>query len=269
MLHRFEYLAPRDPGELLKALAERPDAKLLAGGTDLIPNIRVGVFKPSLVIDLKRLPGADEIRVDADGLHMGPAVTINQAMRHPAVRESFPLICSGAHELASHQIRNRATVVGNVANASPCADMAPALLCLGAMARIRSSAGTREVSFVEFFTGVKKTCLKAGEYVEAIVLPSASAGMRGDYRKLKRIKGHDLGVVGVMLARSASETRIAVSSAAPTPILVAGLPANSGEDEVASKALAAISPIDDVRATAEYRRFMVETYARVLAREVR
>ena len=104
-------------------------AKVLAGGTDLLVNIRNGSIKPELVIDIKKIDDFMGITHDEkEGLVIRPAVTINEILRHSAVRDHFPLIQECAHDLASYQIRNRATVVGNIVNASPCSDMAPALL---------------------------------------------------------------------------------------------------------------------------------------------
>ncbi len=270
MLHEFKYAAPRGYAELADALANDPGAKVLAGGTDLLVNIRSGLAKPTLVVDIKRIPGADVIGWDpVKGLSIGPAVTVNALLRSREARERYPLLAAAGHELASHQVRNRATVAGNVANASPCADMAPALLCLDASAVLRSSAGSRTVPFSAFFTGVKKTTLAPGEFIEAITVPASSSGARGDYRKMKRVKGHDLGIVGVMVAISGGRLRIAVSSAAPVPVLVDGLPSDADPDEAVARTLAAVKPIDDVRCTAEYRLFMIETYVRRLLGEAR
>jgi CO/xanthine dehydrogenase FAD-binding subunit len=270
MLYEFSYLAPRSVADLVKALDEhRDDGKFLAGGTDLLPNIRNGLMRPRFVIDGKKVPGADALSGSAaDGLSMGPAVSINDLLRSPFVREQYPVLCVCAHELASHQIRNRATVAGNVVNASPCSDMAPALLCLDAKAILRSREGERELAFKEFFTGVKKTALKPGEYLERILVPAASKGARGSYKKLKRIAGHDLGIVGVLMVRLGDRLRFAVSSAAPTPVLVESVTAKDSPEEAAAKVLAAVSPISDVRGTKEYREHMIGVYVRRLLAEV-
>ena len=270
MLNRFEYTAPRDRAELLGVLAGHGrSALLLAGGTDVLVNIRSGSARPELVIDVKRVQGWSDITWSAaDGLAIRPATTINDLLRHPVVRAKFPLLIACAHDLASYQIRNRATVIGNIVNASPCADMAPALLCLGARAVIASAKGEREVAMREFFTGVKRTVLAPGELLERIVVPAASAGARGGYRKLKRIRGHDLGIVGVAVMKHAGRLRLGISSAAPTPVLVVGLKESASVDEVAAAALKAISPISDVRCTKEYREHMVEVFLRRLLQEV-
>ena len=270
MVYEFSYLAPRTAAELAAVLdGNKADGKILAGGTDLIPNIRNGIMKPRVVIDIKKFAGADRIAFGSDGLSMGPAVTINDVLRSRDARERYPVLCDCAHELASHQIRNRATVAGNVVNASPCSDMAPALLCLGAHAVIRSLAGERVVPFSSFFAGVKKTVLAPGEFLERILVPAASAGAKGRYLKLKRIAGHDLGIVGVLMTRHDGRIRFAVSSAAPTPVLVDTVAEGDSPDEAALKVLASVSPISDVRGTKEYREHMIGVYVRRLLAEVR
>ena len=275
MIHEFRYAAPTKRSELLELFAERSSVAgqspgmLLAGGTDLLVNIRGGVYAPSLVIDVKKVAGFSGLSwSETEGLLIRPAVTINELLRDATVASRFPLLASCAGDLASYQIRNRATVVGNVVNASPCSDMAPALLCLGARAVLASSSGQRELPFSEFFKGVKKTALRPGEVLELIVVPPSSAGARGGYKKLKRIAGHDLGIVGVALARRAGELRLGISSSAPTPILVEGLAEGESEERVVAAARRAISPISDLRCSKEYREFMVETFVKRLLREV-
>ncbi len=270
MLQKFEYAAPTGRAELLSLLAERgADSKLLAGGTDLLVNIRGGVMKPSLVVDVKKVAGFSALSWSAsEGLLISPGTTINDLLRDRGVAERFPLLTECAHDLASYQVRNRATVIGNVVNASPCSDMAPALLCLGARAVISSKRGQREVPFVDFFKGVKKTVLQPDEVLERIIVPASSAGARGSYRKLKRINGHDLGIVGVALMKKDGLMRLGISSSAPTPILIDGLKEGASEESVVAAARKAISPISDLRCSKEYREFMVETYVKRLLKEV-
>lgn len=271
MLHDFEYAGPTNRGELHELLAKRGrEAKLLAGGTDLLVNMRAGVAKPVLVVDVKKVREFRGITWDAkEGLVIRPAVTINEVLAHGVVNEHFPLLAECAHDLASYQIRNRATVIGNVVNASPCSDMAPALLCLEATAVISSKRGERSIPFAQFFTGVKRTVLQEDELLERIVVPAESAGARGSYLKLKRINGHDLGIVGVALMRHKGKLRLGVSSSAPTPVLVEGLAEGDAEEKVLAAVRSAISPISDVRCSKEYREFMVETFTKRLLREVK
>ncbi|HTP21838.1 MAG TPA: FAD binding domain-containing protein [Solirubrobacteraceae bacterium] len=271
MTSTFEYLAPGSRDELLGVLADRgPAAKLLAGGTDLLVDVRNDLLHPECVVNLKQVPGYSEISwSEEDGLRMGAAVTINDVLRSQIILDSYPLLVDCARDLASYQIRNRATVVGNVVNASPCSDMAPALLCLGASAVISSRRAGRVVPFTDFFRGVKRTVLEPDEILETIVVPPESADGRGGYRKLKRIKGHDLGIVGVALFKKNGVLRLGISSCAPTPILVNGLPSDAPADDVVAATGRAVSPISDLRCSKEYREHMVAVFTRRLLQEVK
>jgi len=270
MLHAFHYLAPRTRTELFRLLGEHgPSAKLLAGGTDLLVNIRNGLAAPDYLINVKSVEGFSGILwSDREGLVIRASATINEVLESEKIRSDYPLLAVCARDLASHQVRNRATVIGNVVNASPCSDMAPALLCLDAKAVIASERGEREVPFREFFTGVKKTVLQKDELLERIVVPAHSAKTRGSYHKLKRINGHDLGIVGVALARKGGMVRLGISSAAPTPVFVGDLKESDPADAIVAAAMKAISPISDVRCTKEYREFMVGVFIRRLLMEV-
>ncbi len=266
MLHEFEYARPGSAAELFSLLGKYSDGgMILAGGTDLLPNIRNGTRKPLAVIDIKKIPGSDAlVYKEGQGLSIGPAVTINDILRSETARSAFPVLCVCAHELASHQVRNRATVCGNIVNASPCADMAPALLCLDASVHIASGSGTRVLPVRDFFTGPKKTVLKAGEWLEKITVPDSSKNATGNYLKLKRIAGHDLGIVGVLMVKRQGKVFFAVSSAAPTPVLVDSVSASDGEETAVKKVLASVSPISDVRSTKEYREYMIGVYVKRL-----
>lgn len=269
MLCDFQYLAPRSRDELLGIMAEHgAAARLLAGGTDLLTNIRNGLVAPEFVVNLKLIPGYDQMVFDKNkGLEIGPAVLVNDLVFTPDIAENYPLLKITAAQLASYQLRNRATVVGNIANASPCADLAPALLCLDASVVISSKGGSRTVAVKDFFTGVKKTVVKEDEVVEKIQIPAASTGFKGGYKKLKRIKGHDLGIVGVALAKTPDSFRIAVSSAAPTPVLVKDYPLDSSTDQLVAGTLETVSPISDIRGSKDYRLFMIGEFVKQLHEE--
>lgn len=265
----FMYRAPRSQDELLDLLANEESVRLLAGGTDLMVEMRNGLTRPKLLADIKGVEGYREITWDPDsGLRIGPGVTINQLVGSPLVAQHYPLLVACGHDLASHQIRNRATVVGNVVNASPCADMAPGLLCTRTSAVIRSARGERVVPMSEFFTGVKRTVLQPDEVLAHLLVPAETAGGGGGYRKLKRIKGHDLGIVGVAVWKKDGALRLGISSAAPKPLVVDGLSQSTSADDVVAAVARMISPIDDVRCTAEYRAHMAQVFTRRLLAEV-
>ncbi len=271
MLHEFSYVAPVEQKSLLELLAEhRHEAKILAGGTDLLVNIRNGILKPKILIDIKKIQEFCGITYDpVRGLQIGNCTTINDLLKYQAVVEHFPLLQMCGQDLASYQVRNRATVIGNIVNASPCSDMAPALLCLDAYVEILSLEGKRTIPISSFFTGVKKTVLGSHELLTRIIIPESSRDARGSYHKLKRIKGHDLGIVGVAVAKLDTYLKVAVSSAAPTPVVTERLPITMSEEDVVEVVKSIISPISDVRCSKEYRLFMTEVYTKRLLREVR
>ena len=163
MLHQFDYLAPRTRAELHGVLAEHGQAaSLLAGGTDLLVNVRAGLARPRVVVDAKKVEGFSGVSwSEWEGLIIRAGATINQVLGDARAINDYPLLIACARDLASHQVRNRATVIGNVVNASPCSDMAPALLCLRAHAVISSKRGERETPFKDFFKGVKRTVGRA------------------------------------------------------------------------------------------------------------
>ena len=270
MLHEFSYIEPGSLSELLDFLKDHGnESALLAGGTDLLVNIRAGLARPAYVVDLKGVPELHELAFSSkDGLSIGACVTVNELIEHQAVEKHYGILRVSGEELATHQLRNRATVIGNVVTASPCGDMSSPLLCLDASVELVSAAGSRAMPLKEFITGVKKTQIRPDEIVSRIIVPPTFAGAAGGYQKLKRIKGHDLGVVAVAMIRTKKTTRVAVSSAAPTPVLLPDFPPNADLAEIQKAAQGAISPIDDVRCTREYRSFMVDVYIKRLIGEV-
>lgn len=290
MQREFEYIAPGTLKKILAALRDGGSgAALLAGGTDILVEMRSGMKKPDLLVDIKKARELQGIAWEKGrGLVIGATATMRDLIDSPDARKRYPFLINAALQVGSPQLRNRATVVGNLCTASPCTDMGRALLCIGAEIVIArdSEPGIRIVPAMDFFTGVKRTCLVPGEIVTAVVAPAWTANARGGHEKLKRIKGHDIAVVSVSLvileerpasvsgideaARAAAGfggiIRIAVGSCARTPVVIE-VPAETPIVEILAVVDRAISPIDDIRASAEYRRFMVGTYAeRLLAR---
>lgn len=270
MNYQFEYLAPTSKQELLEVLAEKRErAAVFSGGTDLFVNLRSGFVRPEYVIDLKKVEEFHTLTYSSqEGLSIGTCVTVNQLVDSEDIRKHYQLLHVAGNELATYQLRNRATVVGNLVTASPCGDMSSPLLVLDAGVTLTSRRGSRSMPLSEFITGVKKTAIEPDEIVEKVTLPADRADMTGGYEKLKRIKGHDLGLVSVALGRKNGSFRIAISSAAPTPVLLPEFTAGTAYEDVYSAAMEAISPIDDVRCTADYRTFMVGEYIKRLMEEV-
>lgn len=271
-LPRFDYIVPKTLDEALKALNEhRGTAKLLAGGTDLVPQLkRRETATPKYVIDLKGIPGLDKVSYDATGLKIGPLATINSIAQSPAVQEHYPLLIQAALGMASPQVRNRGTFAGNICNAVPSADSAPSLLALEATVKIKSLRGERTIPIDQFFTGSHRTVLETDEILLEITVPKPMLESRGIYLKLSPRHSMDLAIVGVA-AVGISENgvckyiRIALGAVAPTPIrapiaeaMLKGKPITSALiNEAAKNAITQCSPIDDHRASKEYRCDMV------------
>jgi aerobic carbon-monoxide dehydrogenase medium subunit len=198
-LQPFDYVIPKDMDEASALLAAgNGSVRALQGGTDLIIRIRAGFIRPERVIDLKGLPGMREIRTSPDGwLLIGAACTMNQVGLHPAICERYDVLAAGANSVASYQLRNRATVGGNLCNASPAADAAPALLCLDAVVEVYGADGFRRIGINEFFTGPGRTAMQPGEFLTSIHLPPPSGRSHGVYNKLGRTKIGDISMVSV------------------------------------------------------------------------
>lgn len=265
-LPKFDYLRPKTVEELTAMLAEHgADAKLLAGGTDLLVLMRERLLRPRYVIDIKGIRDLHKLSWDErGGLTIGAAVTLNELIASEVVMKRFNVLWKAAGTLADPTIRNRATLVGNICNASPAADTAPALLVLDAEVEAVSANGVRMIPIRDFFTGVKRTSLERGEFVKAVRIPNPPDGARGDYLKWGRTRGEDLAVVGVaaLVANSGEKTmRIALSSVAPTPLRIFEVEKIPKEGvslaEQISRAVSIvrekISPITDVRGGREYR----------------
>ena len=270
MPQQLRFIRPGSLEEALEVLSEGGGkARALAGGTDLLVDMRAGLSAPETVVDIKAVASLHELAYDPkQGLSIGACVTVNELLEDQAVRSHFRILEIAAGELATHALRNRATVVGNLVTASPCGDMASPLLCLGAQVVIRSRAGTRTLGLADFIQGVKRTVLEPGEIVERVQVPTDMQDAAAGYKKLKRIKGHDLGVVAVAMIRKGDLVRVAISSAAPTPVLLPDFAAGAKVAEIQEAAWKAISPIDDVRCTKEYRAFMVGEFVERLMREL-
>jgi len=276
-LPRFNYLSPTTLEEALSLLAEHKGrAKVIAGGTDLVPKLkRREIGTPDYVIDLKGIPGLDKIENNAGGLTIGALATIGAVESSPIIQQKFAILAQAAQSMASPQVRNRGTIAGNICNAVPSADSAPALLTLGAKLKLVSLKGERTVNIEDFFTGPNQTALTDEEILAAIQLPDMPPGSKGVYLKLSPRRAMDLAIVGAAAVVTPQDSvckdiRIALGAVAPTPTRVKEaetvLKGQKLDDNLigkAAKAAAAESkPIDDHRASAEYRRDMVEVLVR-------
>jgi CO/xanthine dehydrogenase FAD-binding subunit len=273
-LTEFDYVKPTSLAEASRLLAEHSDeACPFMGGTDAFVRIRDGFISPRTMVDVKHLPGIRDILYDErTGLTIGAAATMNEVARHPEIQDHYALLAEAANSVASYQVRNRATIGGNLCNGSPAADTAPTTLVLEGRMVLYGPDGEREVPAEAFFLGPGKTALQAGELMTAIRFPVPPASSGGRYLKLGRNKVGDLSIVGVAIfgfpdgaAPSGYRFRVALASVAPVPLRALAaeevLATNSPGEETftlaAEKAAGAATPIDDVRASAAYRKSMV------------
>lgn len=273
-LPKFDYLEPRSIEEALSLLAQYTGrAKVIAGGTDLLPKLkRREIEVPEYIIDLKGIPDLDYITYDeVGGLSLGPLVTIHAAESSSIVQQRFGVLYQAVESMASTQVRNRGTIAGNLCNAVPSADTAPALLTLEASLKLTSQNGERIVNIDDFFTGPNETLLTEEEILLEIRVPHLPPHGVGRYLKLTPRTSMDLAIVGVAAAVVAeqgicSDIRIALGAVAPTPIR-----ARRAEDVIRGQKLSAETigraaqiaagechPISDRRASAQYRCDMVE-----------
>ena len=276
-MRRFEMAMPGSVDECLTVLAQRgSEAKLVAGGTDLLPQMKNGVTRPGCVVDISRLSELRSIALDASGgLRLGAAVAARQIERDARLAKAFPSLVESAALVGSIQIRNLATVGGNLCNAAPSADMAPPLIALEAEAVIAGPKGRRRVPLASFFEGVRKTVLGPDELLIELVVPAPGPRSGGHYLRHTPRRELDIAVVGVASQITLSngvcgKARISLASVAPTPVrataaerMLEGQPLTKERvEEAATLAVEAARPISDQRGSAEFRKHLVRVLTR-------
>lgn len=256
----FAYIRPETLDELLALMrAHAPGARLLAGGTDLLVRLRANRESPPVVIDLKRV---SELRADVTAseraIHIGARTVMTDVIEDARIRDHFPALVEAARTVGSVQIRNRATLAGNLCNASPAADTAPPLLAYGAGVNLLSAVGSRHMSVDEFFEGPGRTRLLPGELVASIDLPLPAERTGSAFCRLTRRQGVDLAIASVScVVRESGTVRFAFGAVGPRPFVVA-----SRRDAPLEDVLKHASPISDLRAHADYRQAMLPVLAR-------
>lgn len=270
----FAYQAPASVGEAVALLADAArGARPFAGGTDLLVQMRRGLFAPGMLVDVKRIPELNRINFDpAAGLTFGAAVSCAWLCDHPTVRQCYPGLIDAASIIGGAAIQRRATLGGNLCNAAPSGDSIPALIVLGATATLAGPRGTRTVPVAEFCTAPGKTVARPGELLISLHVPPPAPHSAASYLRFIPRGEMDIAVAGVgaWLALSddgntITSARIALSAVAPTPLLVeaAGAaligqaPTEAAFAEAAKIAQATARPISDVRGTAAQRRHLV------------
>jgi len=284
MMGPFEYFEPLSIEETVSLLKKYGDkAKVLAGGTDLVPQMKEKTIRPEFVISIGRIANLDYIRLDGEkGLKIGALTTIRSIEQSPQLQPKYGLICQSASQTASIAVRNVATVGGNLCNASPSADIATALMALSAKTKLVSPAGERIVPLEDFILGPGATALKTDELLTEIQIPSPPAHTAGVYIKYTTRGGEELALIGVaaLLTLSAgdgtcTEAKLALGAVAPTPIRARRaeemLKGKKIDKELIEKAARTASeessPIDDIRGSAEYRREMLKIFTRDAIRQ--
>jgi CO/xanthine dehydrogenase FAD-binding subunit len=282
-LPEFEYIRPQTLVEASEFLARNPErARPFLGGTDVFVRMRDGFLTPEFLVDVKSLNGTNDLRFDPQsGLTIGAAVNMNRVIASPEVQAHYSLLAEACRSVASYQLRTRATIVGNVCNASPAGDTIGACLALDGTLHIHGINGPRQESLGAFFLGPGKTTLKPGDIVTAIHFPIPPAGCVGTYIKLGRNQLSDLSIVGVTAlghpdasCPSGYRFRLALASVAPVPFIPANAETYLANNSITPESLReaarlsadACTPIDDVRGSARYRKQMVRNLsARALA----
>ncbi|TRW46678.1 FAD binding domain-containing protein [Georgenia yuyongxinii] len=268
----FAYARPATLADAVALLLAHDGARLLAGGTDLTVGLRDGKIRPGLVVDVKRLDDLPPGISAADGrVAISATTALTDVAAHPTVRRHFPALVEAADVVGSIQIRNRATLAGNVCNASPAADTVPALAVYEAAVVIHGPDGVREMPVTEFILGNRHTALGPGELVVAITLPVPDRPLGAAFARMTRRRGVDLATVNLCCrVDECGAVVYAYGAVAPKPLLVrddSGVltePAATRADQDAALAalVAQASPITDVRASAEYRLAMVRVLSR-------
>jgi carbon-monoxide dehydrogenase medium subunit len=266
----FDYAAPETLGGAIELLASHPRGALLAGGTDLLVQLRSGRKQPDLVIDIKRIPEVNAVDLDAQaGLTLGSAVPCYRIYGDRAVARTYPALAEVAGLIGGTQIQGRASIGGNLCNGSPSADSVPLLIAMRATCRIAGPGGERELPVERFCTGPGLTVLGPGEMLVSLRIPPPPPNSGARYLRFIPRNEMDIAVAGagvqvVLENGSFRSARIALAAVAPTPLLVeeaeaalAGSPVNElAVATAAAMARAAARPITDMRGTAEYRRHL-------------
>lgn len=265
----FEYEAPASVAEAVRVLSQHNgSARPLAGGTDLIDQIRVGRHTPQVVVDIKKIPELSVLELSSTGLRLGAAVPCYRVYGDARISAGYATLADSAKIIGGIQIQSRASIGGNLCNAGPAADSTPSLIALGAVALIAGPKGQREVPVENFCTGPGKNILAPGEFLVELKFPSRPAHSGSHYRRFIPRNEMDIAVVGVAASVVLDEklekfvsARVALGAVGPTPLYaeaVGKLLAGQSVDEAtiakaAAAAQAVATPIDDMRGTKEFR----------------
>jgi carbon-monoxide dehydrogenase medium subunit len=283
-LHPFRLVEPESLREALDAAAGlEGEARLVAGGTAIVPMIRLGLVKPDRLISLNRLSELTRIRLDGTALELGAMATLADIERSRVVRDGWPLLAEAARRVATPAIRTSGTIGGNLAYAEAASDPAPALLCHDAEVRVAGPGGERALPVAQFFRGFYEAALEPGEIVTAVRVPAPPKGARGGYIKFTSRSAEDRPLVGVAAlivldeAGLCREARIGLGGVAPTPIRAGRAEAALRGEALSDTAVRASAetaaqeaePLSDLMGSADYRREMIRVWVRRLLAALR
>lgn len=268
-MNATQYAAPGTVDDAVALLADAgADARVLAGGTDLIVQMRSGRLRPELLVDIKKIPELTAIAVTGDGgFRIGAAVSGAELGEHPELKAAWPGVVEAAELIGSTQIQGRASMGGNLCNGSPAADSVPALICADAVCVVAGPGGRREIAVENMIIAPGETALELGELMVEFRLPAPAPRSGDAYLRFIPRTEMDIAVVGTGVNLALDEggrctaARVALAAVAPTPLVVTeaadALVGTAVDDDalaaLAAAASAACRPIDDVRGTAEYR----------------
>lgn len=277
-MRAFDLITARDSRHAVALLAEHgPSSRVLAGGTDLLVDLKLAPDVPRVVIDISRAQDLKQIAITDEGLSIGALVTHSAIMRSPLIRDLFPVLVDAAHTIGAVQTRNLGTLGGNLVTGVPSMDSGPALYALEALVTVVGAAGRRQLPLEQFFTGPRKTVLKAGELLAEIVIPKRNLGKPADFRKFGLRKGQALALVNVAASLWVDwdkhvfvAPRIALGAVAPTVMRALKAEAFLESRAITPEAMAEAGriaaaeakPISDFRAPAQYRRDLVAVLTR-------
>lgn len=276
MLSRFEFYPAHSVEEALDLLAEQTGSIVAAGCTNVLVDTRAGLIAPEAMVDISRLDDLRYLRRDDGHIRMGPRTTLSDCLTHALIKADAPLLKEVAAEFAGPLIRNRATVAGNIAYASPAADAAPPLLALEAQVTLRAkSRPARTVPLREFFVGPRKTIKQQDELITEISFPVPAGEHKTGYFKFALRNAMAISIVSgavvlLMDGKKIREARLALGAVAPIPyrvtraeeVLAGQVPSDAVLRQAAEMAAQSTTPIDDVRASAGYRRAMTAVMTR-------
>lgn len=272
-MNRFDYREAQTVQEAVDILRHEDGARIMAGATDVLIRWRQGLLQPRAMLNIKRIPGLDQVHYHPDtGLTLGTLVTVRTLEHHPLVRQHYPALAQAATAFAGVQIRNLATVGGNVCNASPAGDSLPALLAYDAECRLAGPTGERVLPLAEFLVGPGRTALQPAELLVALRLPPPPPHSGGLYIKHSPRSTMDIATVGVasVVTLTAAngvcqDVKITLGAVAPTVVrasaaeaVLRGQPVDAAHiQQAAQAAVQAARPLDDIRGSAAHRRLVI------------